>query len=268
MPAARPRPKSSGERRPRIRTDCSADCSARRSCASIRGPPSAQLPELAGDADSACSLNSARRSCGSIDGSRLHQQRQPPLAIRPRGRLRRDRFADACFPNFLATAGLKLCKLQMLKTQPQAGGWQTGPAPGQRADAAALSEFRDLPQPAALAARIARETPELDRFGIHVMASQNDAGEVILGDSHEYDADIRAVRQDADRRPDPARAAQDPSAARLDHRRAWHGVYAKHPALPAVEAEPLPDVHICTGTGGAGMTMAFGLAERAWQRWL
>ena len=47
----------------------------------------------------------------------------------------------------------------------------------------------------------------------------------------------------------------------------WHGVYAKHPDLPVFEATPAARVHICTGTGGAGMTMSFGLAERMWNRW-
>jgi glycine/D-amino acid oxidase-like deaminating enzyme len=44
-------------------------------------------------------------------------------------------------------------------------------------------------------------------------------------------------------------------------------VYAKHPALPVFEANPAPGIHICTGTGGAGMTMSFGLAEQMWSRW-
>ena len=47
----------------------------------------------------------------------------------------------------------------------------------------------------------------------------------------------------------------------------WHGVYAKHSTLPVFEKQIDPNVHLFVGTGGAGMNMSFGLAERAWQRW-
>ena len=46
--------------------------------------------------------------------------------------------------------------------------------------------FERCPTLPALKQRIARESPWFDRNGIHVLVSQNSAGELTLGDSHEY----------------------------------------------------------------------------------
>ena len=47
----------------------------------------------------------------------------------------------------------------------------------------------------------------------------------------------------------------------------WHGIYGKHSSSAIVRTEPEPGVHVRVGTGGAGMTMSFGLAEEDWATW-
>ena len=130
------------------------------------------------------------------------------------------------------------------------------------------NSFAVCPSLAALKQRVARETPELDRFGIHVMASTFNNGDILLGDSHEYDADISPFDK---AEIDELMLRELRKIIRLDdwtiHER-WHGIYGKSSEHPAIECELDEGVHACLGTGGAGMTMAFGLADRAWQRWM
>lgn len=173
---------------------------------------------------------------------------------------------ETLYPELLAAAPMKRCKLQMMRTVPQAGGWDLGCHLASGLTLRHYEIFRTCSSLRRLCERVAAETPELDRFGIHVMASQNDRGEVILGDSHEYDEAIEPFdRQEIDdlilrevrkvfRVPDWAVAER------------WHGVYAKCLSGPVFEAQPAPGVGIMTGTGGAGMTMSFGLARRHWDQ--
>lgn len=172
--------------------------------------------------------------------------------------------ADTLFPTQVRASGMRLCKLQMMRTIGQPAAWRLGP---HLAGGLTLRHYRSFdicPTLADLRQRIAAEKPHLDRYGIHVMASQDDQGHVILGDSHEYDDQIGPFDQES---IDAMILEELQTLVRLPTwsiESRWHGVYLKHPQDPIYRAEPAPWVYLRTGTGGAGMTMSFGIAEADW----
>jgi FAD dependent oxidoreductase TIGR03364 len=173
--------------------------------------------------------------------------------------------AGNLFPLQMRQSGLRLCKLQMLRTVAQPDQWRLGPHIAGGLTLRHYRSFEICPTLAILKARIATEKPELDRYGIHVMASQDDQGHVILGDSHEYDDQIDPFDKES---IDEMILRELRTLIRLPAwtiQERWHGIYAKHPETPIYHAEPMPGVYLRTGTGGAGMTMSFGLAEADWE---
>lgn len=174
---------------------------------------------------------------------------------------------ESLLPHVYAQARLRRSKLQMMMTLRQPDDFRIGP---HLASGLTLRHYRNFEVCTSLARlkeRIAAESPEFDRYGIHVMASQNDAGNVILGDSHEYDDQIECFDKTL---IDELLLRELDRILRLPDwtiSERWHGIYAKHPDGPEFAAEPLPNVFVRTATGGAGMTMAFGLAERDWRAW-
>jgi FAD dependent oxidoreductase TIGR03364 len=172
---------------------------------------------------------------------------------------------ETLFPDVFAAAGLTRVKLQMMRTAPQPGGWRLGPHVAGGLTLAHYKSFELCRALAPLKARLAGQYPEHLRYGIHVMAAQNRLGEVVIGDSHEP---VGAATPFDNPRIDGLILAYLWKLLRLpswDAAARWHGVYAKHPTRPVVTAEPQPGCAAVTGAGGAGMTLAFGLAEAWWE---
>jgi D-hydroxyproline dehydrogenase subunit beta len=164
------------------------------------------------------------------------------------------------FPGVAAEAGIRTCKLQMLRTAPLPGvafpaavasGWSL-----RRYDSFARCPSRD---------RLAAEPmPEmLERFGIHILLKQEADGSITLGDSHQYAPDPAAATSGLD--PEIERAILAEAAAMVDLpswpiAERWAGWYPVG-ADDALVLEPEPGIHIAAILGGKGMTCAPAFAR-------
>jgi D-hydroxyproline dehydrogenase subunit beta len=165
------------------------------------------------------------------------------------------------YPEVFTGLGLKRCKLQMMRTAPQTEDWKLGPMLAAGLTLRHYRSFEGCPTLPALRQRFAAENPAFDRYGIHVMASQNGRGELTLGDSHEYDADIEPFDKAEIDRLVLDYLKTFLNAPDLSIASRWHGIYIKCPTAPCCIARPEPGVTVVTAAGGAGMTLSFGLAE-------
>jgi FAD dependent oxidoreductase TIGR03364 len=162
----------------------------------------------------------------------------------------------------IAAAGLRRCKLQMMRTAPLGEGEHIGPMLAAGLTLAHYTSFMHCPSLDALRRGLAERNPGYADLGIHVLVSQNATGQLTIGDSHEYDDAITPFdREDIDERILAYLGGFfDASGLRITER--WHGIYVKHPTDPWTVLHPAQRLSIITGLGGAGMTLSFGLAER------
>ena len=171
------------------------------------------------------------------------------------------------YPELYRDAGFQLCKLQMLRTTPQPKGWKLGPMIASGLTLRHYKSFGICSSLAKLKNRIATETPELDDLGIHVMAAQNELGELVLGDSHEYGHEVspydKVLIEELILRE--LRQFLDVPNWTISER--WHGVYAKVPNCIEYVHSPEEDIYVVIPSGGCGMTMSFGLADSHWEAW-
>jgi FAD dependent oxidoreductase TIGR03364 len=168
---------------------------------------------------------------------------------------------ETLYPDLYKEQPVTKCKLQMMRMGKQKE--RIGPAICGGLSLAHYKSFKAAASLNELKARYNQDYQEHLHHGIHVMVSQNAAGELTVGDSHEYNLT-----------PDPFDMSHInhlileylKKMVRFENEtiiETWNGVYAK---LTNDESwlllEPESGVTIINCFGGAGMTLAFGFCEQ------
>jgi len=169
---------------------------------------------------------------------------------------------ETLFADSFADKSFVKCKLQMMRLGIQPENWRIGPAICGGLSLIHYQSFHIAKSLEGLRERYETEMKDYLDWGIHVMVSQNQKGELTVGDSHEYGAKIEPFDK------------QIVNKLILDYLRnflrcrnpavieSWNGIYAKL-TNGATEffCSPRPGFYLVNGVGGAGMTLSFGLAE-------
>jgi FAD dependent oxidoreductase TIGR03364 len=168
---------------------------------------------------------------------------------------------ETLYPQLYKLQPITKCKLQMMKMGGQPN--RIGPSLCGALSLLHYSAFKAASSLETLKNRIAAEYPEYIQWGIHVMISQNQAGELTIGDSHEY-----GLTHDPFDKQRINQLILDYLAtfARFDNEiitETWNGIYPKMTnSQPDLILQPEQGVTVVNGLGGAGMTLAFGLCEQ------
>jgi D-hydroxyproline dehydrogenase subunit beta len=122
--------------------------------------------------------------------------------------------------------------------------------------------YAELPQAAALKARLAAEHADDLADGVHLIVVQSDDGSMVIGDSHHYGATpppfAAASTETLILREFVAATGRTPPAV-IER---WTGIYSSCADRPYFIDTPQDRVRIVMVTCGAGASMSFGLAER------
>lgn len=169
---------------------------------------------------------------------------------------------ETLYPEQFTAAGITRCKLQMLRYTTGNKDWRIGTSVCGGLSLIHYHSFQVAPSLPGLKKRYEAEMAEYLQWGIHVMVSQNNSGELTVGDSHEYghtfDPFDRAhINQLITGYLERFMVTKDWQLVQ-----SWNGIYPKMKnGETEVILNPDPGVYILNGLGGAGMTLSFGLAE-------
>ena len=150
----------------------------------------------------------------------------------------------------------------MMRTSPQPDNWRMGTPLCGGLSLIHYNSFNTAVSLVNLKKRYADEWKAYTNKGIHVMACQNESGQITIGDSHEYGS----THDPFDREEiNSLILTYLKKIARFPE---WHIAETRHGIYPKLTNcdtdlyySPEQGVHIINGLGGAGMTLSFAYAE-------
>ena len=169
---------------------------------------------------------------------------------------------ETLYPEIFFANNFTKCKLQMMRLIAQENNFRIGPALCAGLSLTHYKSFEVAPSLKELKKLYAETMPNHLKWGIHVMVSQNETGELTIGDSHEYGLvfdpfDKQFINQLITDYLKTFALFKDWKLIQ-----SWHGIYPKRTnGETEFVYHPQNGVTILNGIGGAGMTLSFGLAE-------
>ena len=169
---------------------------------------------------------------------------------------------ETLFPVEFSSIKITKCKLQMMRFKSDVPNWRINTAVCGGLSLIHYNSFKVANSLASLKYRYETEMSEYTKNGIHVMVSQNNLGELIVGDTHEYGLTFDPFDRVELNQFITGYLSTFVNISSWKLIKTWNGIY---PKMTNGETElilnPLENVYIINGVGGAGMTLSFGLTE-------
>lgn len=169
---------------------------------------------------------------------------------------------ETLYPQQFQQLAITKCKLQMLRFATDTPNNRMGVSLCGGLSLIHYNSFKVAPSLQQLKARYEADMSDYLKWGIHVMVSQNDRGELTVGDSHEYGLTFDPFDKTFINTMVMDYLKQFAVTDNWQLIQSWHGIYPKMTnGATDVFLQPDKDVYIINGLGGAGMTLSFGFAE-------
>jgi FAD dependent oxidoreductase TIGR03364 len=167
---------------------------------------------------------------------------------------------ETLYPQLFTDHKMVKCKLQMMKAVlPRQ--FDLGPSLCAGLTLRHYQAFKKCPSLARVDARYDELLPDYKKDGIHVLVSQNNHGELIIGDSHHYGKTMEPFDKEHINQTILDYLNTFVNFEGLNIIERWNGVYPKTSDGGNLIVDVERDVKVVNGLGGAGMTLSFGLAE-------